>query len=177
MNFYETKSGSKRTGGDNVGHMTQFSTNSLGYSSRNCPLQLQHRDTNSHSDYGVLSICKQKPQLTDSEEVEMVDPEQWFQDGIYISYSAECDETSGKSSYLCVQKKARCWRRNVTYSTGCVSSIQHHNGQEISMLFKLVRASGSGVQTGESQNRPRSERRVVIDGEITALLNEGQETD
>ena len=195
MNLYETQSGSTSTGSDNLGRsclVTQFSTisewcvpslylaavvNRHGYSSRNRPLQLQHRDINSHS-YGYLSICEQKLQSADSEEVEVVDPERWFQDGnetFYVRCSAECDDTSGKSSYLCVQKKAKCWRRNVTYSTGCVPSIKDHNGRGISMLFKLVRASESGVRAGESQNRPRSERRVVIDGENTAVLNEGQE--
>ena len=187
VNRYETSESTSTSTGDNIDsscYVTQFSTNSewclpnlhltavvnrRGYNSHNRPLQLQHRDTNSQS-YSYLAICERKSQLSDSDEVELVDPERWFQDGnetFYIRCSAEQDTTSGKSSYLCVRRKVS-WctrRRQVTYSTGCVPSIKHHNKQGKAMLFKLVRASESGAQGGEIQNRPKIGQRVVIDGE------------
>ena len=120
--------------------------NRHGYSNRNRPLQLQHRDTSSQS-YGYLAICEQKPQSFDSEAVELVTPERWFQEpgneAFYIRCSAKPNATSGNCSYLCVRQKARYCRRQTTYSTGSVPSIKHHNKRGRSMLFKLTRASDS----------------------------------
>ena len=118
--------------------------NRHGCCDRNCSLQLQHRDTNSQS-YGYLVICEQKPQSSDPEEVESVDPEWWFQEGnkaFYVRCSAKPDQaTSGNYSYLCIRRKVGYYRRQATYSTGCVPSIKHHNRRGRSMLFKLVRTS------------------------------------
>ena len=118
-----------------------------GYSNRNRPLQLQHRDTGSSQSYGYLAICEQKSQSTDSEVVKLVTPERWFQEpgnkAFYIRCSAKPDTTSANCSYLCVRRKARYCRRQTTYSTGSVPSIEHHNKRGRSMLFKLVRASES----------------------------------
>lgn len=139
-----------------------------GYSSRNRPLQLQQlQDTNAQS-YSYLAFCERKSQP--SEELELVESKRWF-DGkgsFYIKCSTEPDTTSEKSSYLCVQRKTS-WRRQVTYSTGCVPSIKHHNRQGRSMLFKLVRAFESGAKDAEIQNRAKNEQRVVIDGESATL--------
>ena len=138
-----------------------------GFSCYNRPLQLQHRDTNARS-CSYLAFCEQKVQS--SEDVELVDSERCFdgKEAFYIKCSAEPD-TSGKSSYLCVQQKTT-WRRQIIYSTGCAPSIKHHNKQGRSMQFKLVKVS----ESGEAQNRAKSERRVVVDGE-SATLNEDRE--
>ena len=115
---------------------------------RNHQLQLQHRDSsNSQSQcYSYLSICEQK-QSTDSEAVESVNPEWWFQaegnKAFYVRCSAKPNATSGNCSYLCVRRKASHFRRQTTHSTGCVPSIKHHNRQGRLMQFKLVRAPES----------------------------------
>ena len=168
--FFRVNKTSSITGGknnDKLEHscfVTQFSGSSIewcvpelhlsavvprhGYSNRNRPLQLQHGDTSSSQSYGYLAICEQKSQSIDSEAVELVTPERWFQEpgneAFYIRCSAEPDATSDNCSYLCVRRKARCCRRQTTYSTGSVPSItEHHNKRGRSMLFKLVRASES----------------------------------
>ncbi|MCG8626182.1 MAG: hypothetical protein MJE68_29820 [Proteobacteria bacterium] len=118
-----------------------------GSSNRNRPLQVEDRDTSSQS-YGYLAICKQKSQSVNSEAVELVTPERWFQEpgneAFYIRCSAKPDATSDNCSYLCVRRKVRYYGRQTTYSTGSVPSIKDHNKSlGRSMLFKLVRASES----------------------------------
>ena len=126
---------------------------------RNHQLQLQHRDTSDSRSqcYSYLSICEQKPQSTDSEAVESVNPERWFQAEenkvFYVRCSAKPDATSGNCSYLCVRRKAGYCRRQATYSTGCVPSIKHHNRQGRSMQFKLVRAPESEPKETFSESK------------------------
>jgi hypothetical protein len=69
-----------------------------------CPLQLQYTDGD--ISYLAIKVSEQKSQSSDSEAVELVSPERWFQEEtFYISCSTKPETTSGNYSYFCIHER------------------------------------------------------------------------